>query len=223
MKQTEIQRRPLADTVLASLEPEEKEYRETYGVDRLYLVVSVSGRKRRELRFKKPNGKWGWHGLGSYPHITAKRAREKAYAAQKLSADGVDPVAHKAAAKASKTAAQANTFKTAADLWLQKKTQDGRAEKTLKGMSGALTNEILPALGAKPLNTNSGAKPQIRRMSAGRKRWTQRYAASVWSRLGASQTVSEQIPPPRSRSAPDLRSEIIRTAGRRNHAPLRIR
>lgn len=59
MKRSEIKRRPLADTVLASLEPEEKEYRENYGIDRLYFVVGSTGRKRWELRFKKPDGKWG--------------------------------------------------------------------------------------------------------------------------------------------------------------------
>ncbi|RMM86216.1 Integrase [Pseudomonas coronafaciens pv. striafaciens] len=152
MKRTEIKRRPLADTVLAALEPEAKEYRETYGVDRLYFVVSPSGRKRWELRFKKPDGKWGWHGLGSYPEVTTKKAREQAFQAQKLAASGVDPVAHKAASRASKTAVTANTFKAAADLWLNKKMADGRAEKTVKGMRGALDNDILPALGDKPLD-----------------------------------------------------------------------
>lgn len=61
-------------------------------------------------------------------------------------------MAHKAAARASKDSAQANTFKAAAYLWLDKKIKDGRAEKTLKGMMGALTNDILPALGDKPLD-----------------------------------------------------------------------
>lgn len=153
MKRSDIKRRPLADTVLASLEPEAKEYRETYGVDRLYFVVSSSGRKRWELRFKKPDGKWGWHGLGAYPDVTAKKAREKAQEAQRLASDGVDPVAHKAAARASKDAALGNTFKAAADLWLDKKIKDGRAEKTLTGMRGALANDILPALGSKPLDS----------------------------------------------------------------------
>lgn len=149
MKRTEIKRRPLADTVLASLEPEAKEYRENYGIDRLYFVVGSTGRKRWELRFKKPDGKWGWHGLGSYPDVTAKKAREKA---QRLNSEGVDPITHKATLKASRDAAEANTFKAAADQWLEKKIKDGRAEKTLAGINGALTNDILPALGSKPLS-----------------------------------------------------------------------
>lgn len=65
MKQTEIKHRPLADTVLAALESEAKEYLQTYGMDLLNFVVIPSGRKRWELRFKNPHGKWVWHGLGS--------------------------------------------------------------------------------------------------------------------------------------------------------------
>ena len=33
-------------------------------------MVSSTGCKRRELRFKKSDGKWGWHGLGAYPDVT---------------------------------------------------------------------------------------------------------------------------------------------------------
>jgi hypothetical protein len=151
MKRSEIKRRPLADTVLASLEPEEKEYRENYGVDRLYFMVGSTGRKRWELRFKKPDGKWGWHGLGSYPDVPAKKARDKAQDAKRLNAGSVDPITRKANRKASRDAAETDTFR-AADLWLEKKIEDGRAEKTLAGINGALTNDILPALGKKPLS-----------------------------------------------------------------------
>lgn len=152
MKRTDIKRLPLADTVLAALEPEAKDYYQNYGADRLYFLVTCAGRKRWVLRYKKPNGKWGWHGLGTYPDVSAKYAREKARAALKLNADGVDPITHKAALKAAQAVAEANTFKVAADLWLEKKIKDGRAEKTLKGIGGALKNDILPALGHKPLD-----------------------------------------------------------------------
>ncbi|USW94947.1 integrase arm-type DNA-binding domain-containing protein [Pseudomonas proteolytica] len=133
MKRTEIKRRPLADTVLASLEPEAKEYRENYGIDRLYFVVGSTGRKRWELRFKKPDGKWGWHGLGSYPDVTAKKAREKAQEAQRLNSEGVDPITHKATLKASRDAAEANTFKAAADQWLEKRSRTDGPRKLWRG------------------------------------------------------------------------------------------
>ena len=79
MKRSDIKRPPLADTVLASLEPEQKEYREAYGVDRLYFVVSVKGNKRWEFRYKRADGKWSWVGLGAYPDVSAKRVRQKAF------------------------------------------------------------------------------------------------------------------------------------------------
>lgn len=97
MKRSEIKRRPLSRTVIDALEPEVKEYRENYGgAERLHIVVSPTGRKRWELRYKKSDGKWGWHGLGSYRDVNIEQAREKAQQALKLLAAGTDPVAHKA-------------------------------------------------------------------------------------------------------------------------------
>lgn len=152
MKRSDIKRRPLADTVLSTLEPEAKEYRESYGVDRLYFVVSANGRKRWEVRYKKDNGKWGWHGLGGYPDVSAKKAREKAQAAQNLVSDGIDPVQHKAAQKAAREAATLNPFRESAAYWYQRKVDDGLAESTLTLMRSYLDNDILPALGNKPVN-----------------------------------------------------------------------
>lgn len=151
MKRADIKRRPLADTVLASLEPEAKEYREPYGVDRLYFLVKPNGRKRWEVRYKKPDGKWGWHGLGSYPDVSAKRAREKALAAQQLVGDGIDPILHKAAQKLSDQAATLNPFRESVAYWFQRKVDDGLAQSTLRLMRGYLDNDILPALGEMPI------------------------------------------------------------------------
>lgn len=151
MKRADIKRRPLADTVLASLEPEAKEYREPYGVDRLYFLVKPNGRKRWEVRYKRPDGKWGWHGLGSYPDTSAKHAREKAAAAQLLASDGVDPIQHKAAKRLSDQAVTLNPFRESVAYWYQRKIDDGLAESTLRLMRGYLDNDILPALGEKPI------------------------------------------------------------------------
>ena len=51
MKRTEIKRRPLSDTVLATLEPESKEYRELDG-NGLYFRVKPDGNKSWQLRYK---------------------------------------------------------------------------------------------------------------------------------------------------------------------------
>lgn len=77
MKRSEIKRRPLADTALNSLEPEAKDYRELDGQG-LYLRVKANGSKSWELRFKRPDGRWSWLGLGGFPSRTGKAARKEA-------------------------------------------------------------------------------------------------------------------------------------------------
>ncbi|WP_348659091.1 tyrosine-type recombinase/integrase [uncultured Stutzerimonas sp.] len=147
MKRQDIKRRPLADTVLASLEPEAKEYREGYGVDRIYFVVNPTGRKRWEWRYKKPGtGKWSWLGLGSYPDVSAKGARSKALEFSDMLDRGIDPATPKA------QAFTAPLFRDVAERWYGKKIRDGRAEKTLKGIRIALDNDIIPAIGSTPVD-----------------------------------------------------------------------
>ena len=50
MKSTDIKRLPLADTVLAALAPEAKDYYQNYA------LVTSAGRERWVLRYKKPMG-----------------------------------------------------------------------------------------------------------------------------------------------------------------------
>lgn len=150
MKRSEIKKRPLADTVLASLEPEDKEYRELDG-NGLYFRVKPNGQKGWLLRHKKPDGKWSWHGLGGYPEIPAKVARKKALELRDLVADGIDPVQHKAAQRAAREASVLNPFHESVAYWYQRKVDDGLAESTLRLMRGYLDNDILPALGNKPI------------------------------------------------------------------------
>lgn len=169
MKRTDIKRRPLADTVLSSLDPEAKEYRENYGTDRLYLVVSPNGRKRWELRFKKQTGAWSWMGLGGYPEVSAKRAREKARDAIDLIDQGIDPVGQKATAAAAEAKAKAkakqNLFWTAAETWYGQKTREGLSASTLEKMRTYLDKDILPALGH--LQVDEVTRKDCARLQAG--------------------------------------------------------
>lgn len=152
MKRTDIKRRPLADTVLASLEPEAKEYRETYGVDRIYFVVSPNGRKRWELRYKKASGKWSFMGLGGYPEVSAKKARDKAGQAMVMIDQGVDPVDKKAGDAEQEAKSLHTTFRAAAETWYDKKSKEGLAQGTLGKVRTYLDKDILPALGNKQLD-----------------------------------------------------------------------
>lgn len=148
LKRSDIKRRPLADTVLSSLEPEAKEYRETYGIDRIYFVVSPNGRKRWEFRYKRlSDGGWTWLGLGGYPEFSAKRAREKAADALDMLERGIDPGNHKQAVKKAEEAANASTFRAVANAWLDKKVIEGKSESTIDKIRTYLDKDILPALG----------------------------------------------------------------------------
>jgi hypothetical protein len=57
----------------------------------LCLVVSQTSRRKWVLRYQR-KGKRRDLGLGSYPTITLAKARERALAARKLIAEGVDPI-----------------------------------------------------------------------------------------------------------------------------------
>ena len=151
MKRSEIKRRPLADTVLTSLEAETKEYRELDGSS-LYFRVKADGGKSWQLRYKKPSGTWAWLGLGGYPEVSGELARSKAADLRKTISDGIDPLEQKRAAKVAIETAKSRTFRAAADDWLQAKVDKGLADSTLSKIRTYLDKDILPALGDKPLD-----------------------------------------------------------------------
>ncbi|MFX5701126.1 Arm DNA-binding domain-containing protein, partial [Acinetobacter baumannii] len=57
MKRAAIKKRPLSDTILANLEPEEKDYRER-DTGQLYFLVQKTGKKSWQLRYKNEKGAW---------------------------------------------------------------------------------------------------------------------------------------------------------------------
>lgn len=144
MKRSEIKRRPLADTILASLEPEEKEYRENYGMDGVYFAVKSNSSKRWILRYKDYNGSWRWAGLGTYPATTAKMARDKAQVfIKELQKEGTSPVDKR------KEKRNDTTVKGVFDLFYEKQRRGGVSKKELDGMSSAFENHVLPFIGKK--------------------------------------------------------------------------
>lgn len=77
MKRDAIKKRPLSDTTLANLEPEDKDYRER-DTGGLYFVVQKTGKKSWQLRYKNEVGSWTWKGIGGYPSVSGAAARRKA-------------------------------------------------------------------------------------------------------------------------------------------------
>lgn len=154
MKRSEIKKRPMADTVLAGLEPEAKEYREHDG-NGLYLRVKPDGSKSWQFRYKKPDGKWSWIGLGAYGkgshQLTGEQARKEAAKLRDDAAEGGNPLATKRARKAAEEEAARNTFEHLAREWYATKRRgwtDGTAVRTI----GALELHVFPVFGKRPYN-----------------------------------------------------------------------
>ncbi|SDL77236.1 Integrase [Modicisalibacter muralis] len=144
MKRSQIKRRPLADTVLASLEPEASDYRELDG-NGLYFRVRKNGSKSWNLRYKRPNGKWAWLGLGGFPAVSGKAARKEAQRLNDIAADGIDLAVYKQGLQ------EQHLFAPAAEDWYQAKVNAGRAFGTTRQMRLYLDSDILPAIGKKAL------------------------------------------------------------------------
>lgn len=77
MKRSEIKKKPLSDTTLANLEPENGDYR-VKDSGSLYFFVKKDGSKYWQYRCKDELGKDGYKGLGSYRNVSGQYARKKA-------------------------------------------------------------------------------------------------------------------------------------------------
>jgi integrase len=75
----------------------------------LYLVVSKTGSRSWLLRYQL-RGKRRDMGLGVFPQVTLAEARDKAAAARKLAAQGVDPIEDRRAKEAAKAAERVAPF-----------------------------------------------------------------------------------------------------------------
>ncbi len=145
MKRSDIKRRPLSDTTLLGLESDAKEYREL-DAGGLYFRVKPDGQKSWQLRYKKPDGKWSWLGLGGYPQVSGAMARIKAAELRADAAEGKNPMATKQARKAAEVEAANDTFEALAREWHASRLS-GWDEGTAKRVMGALERHVFPEFG----------------------------------------------------------------------------
>ncbi|WP_321359547.1 tyrosine-type recombinase/integrase [Pseudomonas extremaustralis] len=145
MKRSEIKRRPLSDTALAGLEPDANEYRELDGSG-LYFRVKPDGQKSWQLRYKKPDGKWSWLGLGGYPEVSGSVARQKAAELRTDAADGKNPIITKQARKKAERDIAGETFEPLAREWYASRLTNWDAG-TAKRIIGALERHVFPVFG----------------------------------------------------------------------------
>lgn len=116
----------------------------------LQLWVSPDGAKRWRLAYRF-NAVQKTLAIGVYPAIGLKEAREARDSAKRLLAHGQDPVVAKKLAKANQAAASANTFDAIASELLDKKRNEGKADRTLNKIEW-LFSLARPAIGGRPIS-----------------------------------------------------------------------
>ncbi|WP_462150319.1 tyrosine-type recombinase/integrase [Acinetobacter baumannii] len=144
MKRTAIKKRPLSDTTLVSLEPEDKDYRELDS-NGLYFLVQKKGNKSWQLRYKKPDGKWSWMGLGAYPAISGALARKKANEILNKLSNG-EMIETKADIKKQATEQKALLFKNLMYDWLNTKEPNWGFD-TFDKAKKSIERHIIPKFG----------------------------------------------------------------------------
>jgi integrase len=113
----------------------------------LLLQIAKGGAKSWVLRYEL-NGREHWMGLGSASVFTLKQARERALAARRLLADGVDPLATKQANKQSAKLAQARrlTFAEAAQQYFDQHESKWRNASHREQFLTTLRAYVFPVL-----------------------------------------------------------------------------
>lgn len=152
MKRTAIKKRPLSDTTLASLESEDKDYRELDS-NGLYFLVKTTGKKSWQLRYKKPDGKWSWMGLGAYPAVSGALARRKANEILDKLSNG-ESVQTKATARQQAIDEHNLLFKTLMKDWLNTK-KNNWGEDTYDKAVKSIDRHIIPKFGLRNFTTIS--------------------------------------------------------------------
>jgi integrase len=122
--------------------PREKPYKLRDGRG-LYLLVSTAGGRLWRLRYRY-DGRESMLGLGAYPEVSLKTARDRAGDVYKQLSNGADP----AAVKRAKRSAQADTFQAIALEWLAKQRFE---PATLEKTKWTFNDLLFPFIGSKPI------------------------------------------------------------------------
>ena len=119
-----------------------------YDTGGLYIEIAVSGSKLWRLKYRL-NSKVKRLALGAYPDVTLVMARERAQRARTLIADGIDPLAHKAAVAAA--AAAQDTFEAVALEYIALRLRPTRAASHVDRIEARFKRLVFPYIGQRKL------------------------------------------------------------------------
>jgi integrase len=109
----------------------------------LYLLISPAGGRLWRLRYRYA-GRENMLGLGAYPEVSLKTARDRADDARRQLADGKDP----AAVRRAERGAQSDTFEAIALEWAGKQQFEDATRVKTNWTFGKL---VFPFIGSKPI------------------------------------------------------------------------
>lgn len=132
----------------------------------LYLYVSPSGGKAWRVDYTGFDGKRKTFTIGKYPEISLASARKRNLEIREQFAQGIDPGAHKKAAKAALRAVSENTFEIVALEWFNERKRGKGNTKTARPWSDShatrifarLTNDVFPHIAQLDVNIITGAE-----------------------------------------------------------------
>ena len=141
---------PLTDSAIRQAKPEEKPKRMFDGLG-LYLEVSPSGGKlwRFKYRIDKKEKRLSF---GTYPQVSLANARAKRDEARLQLSAGIDPSAHRKAAKAAVVAEVTNSLEVIAREW-HSRSLDVWKENHASRILSRFERDIFPTLGGKQIDT----------------------------------------------------------------------
>jgi integrase len=138
----------LTDTAVRNAKPGAKPAK-LFDERGLFLIVTPTGGKWWRFRYRF-DGKEKLLALGIYPDVPLASARQKRDDARKLLADGIDPGAHRKAAKAMRAGLAANTLEVIGREWYAK-TAPTLADTTKEKLLRRLEADVFPWLGDRPI------------------------------------------------------------------------
>jgi integrase len=140
----------LTETKIKALRARAKPYKVADGHG-LYLWVTSTGSRLWRVRFRYPaNGPENVLGLGAYPVVTLKRAREQLLEHRRTLADGRNPGAEKKARKLAGRAVAGETFAAVAAEWFARQAKV-LAPSTLEHAKARFESYLALYVGAVPV------------------------------------------------------------------------
>ena len=111
--------KPLTDSQIKNAKPTSREYNLADGRG-LYLRIKPSGTKEWIFNYYKPNSKRRTNnGLGLYPEVTLRLAREKRERFSSILAEGVDPSVHYKQLRGADKRESEKTLSRVTEMWLE--------------------------------------------------------------------------------------------------------